>query len=94
MQAQELARLGEQTLGINALAQQWLEVAETNVQDDDPKKTKFNLSGSIDDDDEPISRLTPSEHLSDDDDDDAPLCRLIPIAPVEKWIANAMKLEK
>ena len=68
-----MARLGEQSLGTSSLAQQWFEVAETDVQDDDPEKTKLNLSGSIDDDDEPISRLTPSEHVSDDDD--APLCR-------------------
>ena len=91
-----MVRWGEQCLGTISLAQPWFEVAETIVQDDDPKKAKLNLSGSMDDDDEPISRLTPSEHLSDDDDDDddAPLRRFVPIVPVKKWIANAMQLEK
>ena len=84
--------IGGKTIGTNALAQQWLEVADKMVQDDDSNKTKLNLSVSIDDDDEPINGLTPSKHLSDDDD--APLCRSTPIAQVEKLIANAMKLEK
>ena len=78
LQAQQLAVMGMKLLGTNSEAQRWLQkyasdpLPEKLVTVDDPMVPIEILDDGIDNDDDPISRHTRSEHFSVDDGDDAP----------------------